>query len=147
MTEEVKRFKEQRKKFYTLRDLICGWPVIFTATRKKKRTRVCTYFISHVKSVKLFHNTSVIIESSGPIFADRGWEDSGPRVQLLKLKKEEIKVDLGSIDMDSITLTEGLEQDMKEHILKKFEKVINSSPEEDANDYEDYENEEENEVF
>ena len=47
--------------------------------------------------------------------------------------------------MDSITLTEGLEQDMKEHILKKFEKVINSSPEEDANDYEDYENEEENE--
>ena len=147
MTEEIKKFKEQRKKFYTLRDLICGWDVIFTATKKKKRTRICTYFISHVKSVKLFHGSSVVVESSGPIYVDRGWEDSGPRVQLIKLKKEEIKVDLGSIDMDNITLTEGLVSDMKKYVLNKFEEVIKSDPTDYAAEEGEDGGDEENGIF
>lgn len=124
--ERIDELKKLRKKYYTLRDLICGWPAIITCVKKKKRTITTTLFLSHVKSVKLFHGTAVFIESSGPIYISRQFEDAGPKVQLSKLKKEEVKLDLKGIDLDNIVLTEGFKTDIREFVLKKLEEVMNS---------------------
>lgn len=129
MTEKDKidEYRSLRKKYYTVRDLMCGWPVIFSCFKKtKKRAYTATYFIEHVKAVKLFHSKIVIIESTGPIYVSRNWEDAGPRIQLTKLKKEEIKIDLKGIDLDNIVLTEEFEEDLKKFILEKLEDIINS---------------------
>ncbi len=129
--EKIDEYKSLRKKYYTIRDLMCGWPVIFSCFKKtKKRSYTATYFVSHVKAVKLFHSKTVIVESTGPIYVSRNWEDAGPRIQLTKLKKEEIKVDLKGIDLDNIVLTEEFEEDLKKFVLEKLENVINSAGEE-----------------
>lgn len=123
MTEEEIR-KELRKKFYTIRDLITGWPAIFTCKKTKKRTRVSTYFVSKVDSVRQI-GKNILVTSSSPIYASRGWEDDiKPRVHLIRLKASEIKIELPGFDLDSIILPEDIEQEIKDYIMKKVDEVL-----------------------
>jgi hypothetical protein len=123
MTEEEIR-KELRKKFYTIRDLITGWPAIFTCKKTKKRTRVSTYFVSKVDSVRQI-GKNILVTSSSPIYASRGWEDDiKPRVHLIRLKANEIRIELSGFDLDSIILPEDIEQEIKDYIMKKVDEVL-----------------------
>ena len=123
MTEEEIR-KELRKKFYTIRDLITGWPAIFTCKKTKKRTRVSTYFVSKVDSVRQI-GKNILVTSSSPIYASRGWEDDiKPRVHLIRLKASEIRIELSGFDLDSIILPEDIEQEIKDYIMKKVDEVL-----------------------
>ncbi len=126
MTEEEIR-KELRKKFYTIRDLITGWPAIFTCKKTKKRTRVSTYFVSKVDSVRQI-GKNILITSSSPIYASRGWEDDvKPRVHLIRLKATEIRIELSGFDLDSIILPEDIEQEIRDYIMKKVDEVLKFS--------------------
>lgn len=123
MTEEEIR-KELRKKFYTIRDLITGWSAIFTCKKTKKRTRVSTYFVSKVDSVRQI-GKNILITSSSPIYASRGWEDDvKPRVHLIRLKASEVRIELPGFDLDSIILPEDMEQEIRNHVMKKVDEVL-----------------------
>ena len=140
MSEEL--IKNRKKRYYTLRDLITGWAVVLKSktTSKRGRTKIATYFIQQVKSVKLWKSNVVIIESDYPIYVEKNWEDVSPRMSLIKLDKAEIKINIDGVDLDNITLTESFFSELREYINKRLEEVIKSkgdtSIEEDNGDSE-----------
>lgn len=141
-TEEL--VKDRRKKYFTIKDLITGWAVVLKSktTSKKGRVKLATYFIQQVKSVKLWKSNAIIVETDYPIYVERNWGDVSPRMNLIKLNKSEIKINLDGIDLDNIIISEDLYSELREYVNQRLEDVLESE-----GDVEKDENNEDPETF
>lgn len=131
---DVDKYRDLRKKFRTVKELICGWPVILSSTtrNKKERAKTVTYFISHVKGAKLFKSKVLLLSVSGPVYISRYWNDE-PRINVLKVEPgdKDIRVDLEGLDLDNIVLSEDFYTDLHNYIINRLDEVIESEAEED----------------
>lgn len=142
-TEEL--VKDRRKKYHTVKDLITGWAVVLKSktTSKKGRVKLTTYFIQQVKDVQFWRRSNtIIVETDYPIYVERNWGDVSPRMNLIKLNKSEIKINLDGIDLDNIIISEDFYSELREYVSQRLEDVLRSE-----GDFEKDENDKDPETF